>query len=396
MSGSERCAPAAERRGDQLHGTAAPARFFVLVEQPGAWGRNAVDDWRRDHPSRTALLARTHTAGGRLLLVRRLHREPGEPRRWALVDARPGSETSRWGTFDDDGDLDRLDPREPVGEPSDEPVRARLHARPPRRLLRPARLAGRRRADRGVPGLGLAVLPRGRRSLRRERRDPARGPVLRPADGVERASRSCAPPRRPGHGRVLLRGRSCFVPAVQAAQHYAREALGIDAIDTLGPLEVDRRGDGVVAVRLAGTTSRCASSSPRASRRRSSGSRAARRRRRASAPGRSSSSRPASAARSQVAPKCLVLDTGFRKSLRGCAACVVTLLTSPTTSSGLRTTDPGHRPSRAAPTLRGRICDVPSRKGGRDEASFDALRRQRGRGVGPRRLAGSCGGRNRR
>ena len=89
MSAKERCAPAAELRGDQLHGTAAPARFFVLVEQPGAWGRAAVGDWQRDHPARGRLLRRTHEAGARLLLVRRLHREPGEPRRWALVDVRP-------------------------------------------------------------------------------------------------------------------------------------------------------------------------------------------------------------------------------------------------------------------------------------------------------------------
>ena len=39
---------------------------------------------------------------------------------------------------------------------------------------------------------------------------------------------------------------------MQAAQHFAREELGIDALDALGPLEVDRRGDGAVAVRLAG------------------------------------------------------------------------------------------------------------------------------------------------
>jgi hypothetical protein len=58
-----------------------------------------------------------------------------------------------------------------------------------------------------------------------------------------------------GHldGRVAvrsLRGRSCFVPAVQVAQHYARDALGLDALDALRPLELDRQGDGIVAVRL--------------------------------------------------------------------------------------------------------------------------------------------------
>jgi len=251
MSGSERCAPAAERRGDQLYGTAAPARFFVLVEQPGAWGRKAVDNWRQEHPSRTALLARTHTAGGRLLLIRRLHREPGDPRRWALVDARPGSETSRWGTFDEDGDLDALDPRHPVGEPSDDPV-----------LL--VCTHGRRDvccAQRGWPvaavlteafpgwvwqcshvggdrfAANVVILPQGL-YYGRLTRERAAGVVERHLDGRVTVD--------------LLRGRSCFVPAVQAAQHFARAELGIDALNTLGPLEVDRRGDGAVAVRLAG------------------------------------------------------------------------------------------------------------------------------------------------
>ena len=250
MSAKERCAPAAELRGDQLHGTAAPARFFVLVEQPGAWGRNAVGDWQRDHPARGRLLRRTHEAGARLLLVRRLHREPGEPRRWALVDVRPGSEATHWGTFDDDPDLDRLDPREPVGEPSPGPVvlvcthgrrdaccaqrgwpvAAALTEAFPDRVWQCSHVGGDRFAA------NVVILPEGLYYGR-----------LTPSTALDVV-------RDHLDGRVAvgsLRGRSCFVPAVQAAQHYAREALGIDAIDALRPLELDRRGDGVVAVRLA-------------------------------------------------------------------------------------------------------------------------------------------------
>jgi hypothetical protein len=55
-------------------------------------------------------------------------------------------------------------------------------------------------------------------------------------------------------GRVTLtalRGRSCHPAAVQAAQHYAREAFGIAAIDALHLLGVERRDDGTTRVRLA-------------------------------------------------------------------------------------------------------------------------------------------------
>ena len=250
MSARERCAPAAELRGDQLYATAAPARFFVLVEQPGAWGRSAVADWQLGHPARTALLRRTHDAGARLLLVRRLHREPGAPRRWALVDARPGSESAHWGTFDDDGELDRLDPREPGGAPSAEPillvcthgrrdaccaqrgwpVAAALTEAYPDRVWQCSHVGGDRFAA------NVVILPQG---LYYGRLTPEKAirVVERHLDGLVT--------------RDALRGRSCFVPAVQAAQHYAREALGLDALDALRPVERDRQGDGVVAVRLA-------------------------------------------------------------------------------------------------------------------------------------------------
>ena len=55
-------------------------------------------------------------------------------------------------------------------------------------------------------------------------------------------------------GRIdlgLLRGRSCYPPAAQAAQHFARHELGIDAIDALRPLEFSRTGAETTEVVLA-------------------------------------------------------------------------------------------------------------------------------------------------
>ena len=55
-------------------------------------------------------------------------------------------------------------------------------------------------------------------------------------------------------GRIVpesFRGRSCYPPAVQAAQHFARVSRGVDAVDSLPPVAVDVRPDRSVVVRLA-------------------------------------------------------------------------------------------------------------------------------------------------
>ena len=183
--------------------------------------------------------------------MRRLHRAPGTPRRWAVVDARPGKEAARWGSFDADEELLGVDPRDPAGHASADPI-----------LL--VCTHGRRDAccaQRGWPvvaaltesfpdwswqcshvggdrfAANLVVLPHGLYYGR-----------LTPSLALDVV-------RRHLDGRVttdVLRGRSCFAPAVQAAQHYAREALEVDTINGLSPLGLERQGDGAVAVLLAG------------------------------------------------------------------------------------------------------------------------------------------------
>ena len=115
--------------------------------------------------------------------------------------------------------------------------------------------------------------------------------------------------------RDALRGRSCFVPAVQAAQHYARGSLDVDAIDGLSHASVDRRGDGIVEVRLADGADEVRvvvreGVSPPIERLTCGANEATMIRTWAKL-----ELRAARAARPQVAPKCLVLDTGFRESL---------------------------------------------------------------------------------
>ena len=245
----ERCAPAAERRGDHLFATAAPAERFVLVEEPGAWGRNALRESRLGANVLAGLLARCHSANARLLLVRRAHR-PTESRRWAVADARPGFEATWWGTFDDDSELCDLDPTAPAGEPSNEPtflvcthgrrdpccagrgwpVAVALTEEFPEQVWQCSHVGGDRFAA------NVVILPHGLYY----------GHVV-PDDAVAIA-------RSHIEGRVSvgsLRGRSTFAPAEQAAQHFARLRHRLDLIDALVPLGLERREDDAVAVRLA-------------------------------------------------------------------------------------------------------------------------------------------------
>ena len=87
-------------------GTAFPAGRLLLVEQPGAWGRDGLRGSRFDHGAATALEQRAGRAGLRVLAVRRPGRTPRNAvRRWAVIDCRPGHETGRWGSYERDADL---------------------------------------------------------------------------------------------------------------------------------------------------------------------------------------------------------------------------------------------------------------------------------------------------
>src|SRR3954464_8819644 len=100
MTPSLRCAPAAQERGDPLHGTAPPANGFVLVEQPGAWSVDAVGSARLPEHVLSHVVAACRARGARLLLVRRAHRAPESPLRIGVADSRRGRERIAWSSFD--------------------------------------------------------------------------------------------------------------------------------------------------------------------------------------------------------------------------------------------------------------------------------------------------------
>ncbi len=75
------CAIRSIARGDELAGTASRVRAFLLLEEPGPWGRHAWRDARLPEGLGLAMLHRCRAAGVRPLLIRREHRRPLTTRR---------------------------------------------------------------------------------------------------------------------------------------------------------------------------------------------------------------------------------------------------------------------------------------------------------------------------
>jgi hypothetical protein len=245
-----RCSFAADLRGDPLIGTASPALGFLLIEVPGPWGRLALTDSRLDADVGRRVSARAVAAGLRALLIRRPGRHnPITRRRFAVVDAQPGREAARWGEFVADHELLDIPLDVTVAAPSYDsvylvcthgrhdaccamrgrPVAAALAAVRPEQTWECSHVGGDRFAA------NLVVLPHG---LYYGRVDA--GNVVGVVEAYER-------------GEVvphLLRGRSRWLPAAQAAQQFARERYGdvsIRAFEPAGTLPV---GDGKWQVRL--------------------------------------------------------------------------------------------------------------------------------------------------
>jgi hypothetical protein len=236
---------AARQRGDQIFGTAAPARRWLLVEHPGPWPRRAFET----SPVLKQVAARAQAGGVRAVLVRRSGRHPSDgPRAWAYVDSRPGREGVWWSSYEAETDLLEVD-YAPTDRRSTEPVYlvcahgkhdtcCAVEGRPvaaslatgPGTTWECSHIGG----DRFAPN--VILLPHG---FYYGALDP--GSALRVAEAYRA-------------GDVVpefLRGRSCFSPVVQAAQHYARLHTGALGVNALPPLGVEQLDERVTRVRLA-------------------------------------------------------------------------------------------------------------------------------------------------
>jgi len=89
-----RCAAEADLRVEELAGTASTVRAFLLVENPGPWGVDALLDNRLPPAVKTGLAARARDAGVRVNLVRRHHRPA--PRSGFRVFAAHAGPASPW------------------------------------------------------------------------------------------------------------------------------------------------------------------------------------------------------------------------------------------------------------------------------------------------------------
>ena len=233
-----RCSVRALARGDSPVATAAPAQRWVLIEQPGPWGRDALSQSRLDPDAAARLAHRARAEGVRLLLIRRPDgRATTSEGRWAYVDSRPGRRGAWWSVRGSDAEVADAPWDGSVGEARDEPTYlvcshgghdacCALRGRPLARGLMAggadvwecSHLGG----DRFAPN--VLVLPDGFYY----------GQV--PGDGAELLAAH-------GKGEVALpwlRGRAGLAPAVQAAQDEARRELGRFGVDDL-PLRAQAR-----------------------------------------------------------------------------------------------------------------------------------------------------------
>lgn len=66
-----RCADSAQERDEPLYGTASLVRRWLLLEQPGSWGRNALLESRLPEREARELRRRARAHGIRIVLIRR-------------------------------------------------------------------------------------------------------------------------------------------------------------------------------------------------------------------------------------------------------------------------------------------------------------------------------------
>jgi hypothetical protein len=102
------CARTSADLREPLSGTASQVRRWVLVEQPGSWGADAIAESRLPPSLGEQLRHRSREVGARPLLIRRPGRETG-PRQVIVASSRPGAAWAERVELDRIEDLAELD-----------------------------------------------------------------------------------------------------------------------------------------------------------------------------------------------------------------------------------------------------------------------------------------------
>jgi hypothetical protein len=249
------CSDQSLARDDPMYGTASAGSSWMLIEMSGAWGPSAFLQSPSciDPELGRAIVRRVESARMRIAAIRRPGRRAGSRRwRWFVAQADVGSEALYQGEVRDPRQLLEVALDGSDGELSTDPVVAicahgkhdqccavrgrsacqAIAAKYPEFTWECSHLGGDRFAAT------MLILPVGLCYGRVDSADSA--------DLV----------RRYLDGRLddrFLRGRTSLPHAVQAAQHFAREAYGDDRIDALHPLGIDR-GEHQIRVMLSGDT----------------------------------------------------------------------------------------------------------------------------------------------
>ena len=250
------CATLSRALTEPLYGTASVVRGWVLLEQPGPWGREAVTESRLE-PALAAELDRAATAAHlRLLLIRRPGRGASKPHECFVAHTSRGGRWLERRRLDDPAELLELDmaavvagERPGFGEAVAEPVYLVCtngrHDRCCATYGRPAALAlaashrdlvwesSHVGGDRFAGN--LVCLPGGHYFGR-----------VGPGEAARVVDRHLAGAIDLGH----YRGCCVDPPVVQAAERFARTATGLAGVADLAYARRDRLGGGVQAVRF--------------------------------------------------------------------------------------------------------------------------------------------------
>ena len=250
---TELCSASSRARAEPLAATASRVARWLLVEHRGAWGPQSVPSSRMPKEVARRLAEVAAADGARLLLVRRPAGVPCQDGRWVFsVNSRPGQERVLARHVETDAELLEVAPGDPAGwsELDGElylvcthgrkdrccalrgrPVAQSLAARHPDRTWESSHVGGDRFSA------NVIVLPDGLYL----------GQVEAGA-AVRMITELAAGRLPPGH----VRGRSSLPLPTQAAQHFAREALGRWGTRDLAPVAQEAAGPDAWRVRLAG------------------------------------------------------------------------------------------------------------------------------------------------